>query len=67
MLEQKLKSRAPIIALELPILVEWGNCYVGQLGQNESYSKEPNHVSFYFLKPNQNFLAFIGYAQCQVV
>jgi hypothetical protein len=31
----------------LLILVEWGNCYVGQLGQNESYSKEPN-ISFYF-------------------
>jgi hypothetical protein len=50
----------------VPILVEWGNCYVGQLGQNDSYSKEPN-ISFYFLKPNQNFLAFTIYAQGQVV
>jgi hypothetical protein len=65
--EQKLESRAPITTLELYLfLVEWENCYVGQLGQNESYSKEPN-ISFYFLKPNQFFLAFTRYAQGQVV
>jgi len=50
----------------VPILIEWENCYVWQLGQNESYSKKPN-ISFYFLKPNQIFLAFTRYAQSQVV
>jgi hypothetical protein len=44
----KVRIKGPNNSLGVvPILVEWGNCYVGQLGQNESYSKKPN-VSFYF-------------------